>query len=381
MITKIEISALKSIDNLKMDCTKLNVITGINSSGKSTILQAILLFYQSNLRSEDMSYLSGLHKLYPLKCIDDFATLNGLNGELILMGDFRENKNINLKDKKISISICFDDYTGYYKSMYITEADGHNDMIEHDEWIEYPYKVSSDEFAEDQYNGLKYLSCNRIGAKDVYEKNHFSSGIGQNGEYAIHYLEQNKSIALDENLRKDTNSHTLLTQVNYWLKYIVGSSIDTENIKGTDIVKASYMAGENRFTRPRNVGSGVSYLISVLILCLASEKNDILMIENPEIHLHPRAQSKVCEFLYFIAKAGRQIFVETHSDHIFNGIRAGIATDEINKDDVSLNYFELDERGCTKNTVIEFGERGRILNGTDGLFDQFDIDLTKMLKL
>ena len=78
--------------------------------------------------------------------------------------------------------------------------------------------------------------------------------------------------------------------------------------------------------RPGNVEAGISYLISILIACLSAPRDSVNIIENPEIHLHPGAKAKACEFFYFVGTAGRQIFIETHSDHIFNGFRAGIAT-------------------------------------------------------
>lgn len=84
-------------------------------------------------------------------------------------------------------------------------------------------------------------------------------------------------------------------------------------------------------------------MISIIITCLGSEKDSVIIIENPEIHLHPKAQSRLCDFLYFVSKAERQIFVETHSDHIFNGIRAGVATSQIDRDDISVNFFALNK--------------------------------------
>ena len=202
-----------------------------------------------------------------------------------------------------------------------------------------------------------------------------------NGEYAIFSLEKYKSDPLPEALIITEDSYTLISQVNYWLNYILGASISTEDVVGTDFVKCFYITSEGKQVRPKNIGAGLSYLISVLVMCLLSNEDDILIIENPEIHLHPKAQSKVCEFLYFIAKAGRQLFVETHSDHIFNGVRAGIATEEMNSKDIAVNFFAMDTKNCTYNTVVEFGKRGRILNYVEGLFDQFDIDLNRMLDI
>ena len=115
-------------------------------------------------------------------------------------------------------------------------------------------------------------------------------------------------------------------------------------------------------------------------MCLSSIKDDILIIENPEIHLHPKAQSLLTEFFVFIANAGIQLIIETHSDHIFNGIRKGIFKKQISKEKIAVNFFKIDDK--TLNTIytpIEFTDTGRVNNIPNGLFDQFDEDLNVLL--
>ncbi len=360
MINGIEILALKSIDKLTVTCKNLNIITGTNSSGKSTFLQAILLYVQSY--EKEYWHTKG----------------NGLNGKFVSIGEFRENKNINSTSKEIVINM---DSTGNHRKTvkYTENVDGEC-VVEYvkDGRDGGGYNVL------DMLNNIpriKYLSCNRIGANDVYSKDYSDNDIGTNGEYAIYYLQKNRTKNLDKKLIIDSTQETLESQVNYWLKYIVNTTIKTEDLIGTDIVKASFNVGNTRDTRPKNVGSGTSYLISILILCLSAKEHEVLIIENPEIHLHPTAQSKLCEFLYFIAESGRQIFIETHSDHMFNGVRVGVATGSMDKELVTVNFFELDDNNSTVNNVVEFGKRGRILNVREGLFDQFDNDLNRMLGL
>lgn len=345
MINSVKVEELKSIDVIEAKCKNLNIITGINSSGKSTMLQAILLFAQIN---ENIT-----------------STKNGLNGSLVSLGEFRENKNMNTSSDKIIITVKTNISQDDIFELSFSDEDYNFDLSKNKSVL----------------STIKYLSCNRIGARDVYAKNYADDGIGINGESAIHYLEINKSTPISDELIKDTNSLTLSTQVNYWLNYIMNASILTEDIPGTDIVKASYRVGESKDLRPKNVGSGISYVISILILCLASKIDSILIIENPEMHLHPKAQSRLCEFLYFISNSGRQLFIETHSDHIFNGIRAGIATDQMKRDNIVVNFFFLNEKKCTQNEVVEFGAKGQIKNYQKDLFDQFDNDLDKILGL
>ena len=87
----------------------------------------------------------------------------------------------------------------------------------------------------------------------------------------------------------------------------------------------------------------------------------------------------MCDFLCFISKQNRQLFVETHSDHIFNGFRAGIATGNIRKEDVNIYFVSLGEGHTTNMELVDVGRFGKINNQRKDLFDQFDIDMNKMI--
>ncbi|MBD5101938.1 MAG: DUF3696 domain-containing protein [Subdoligranulum sp.] len=362
MIKEVKISALKSIEHLSVECSKLNILAGANSSGKSTFLQALLLLAQNT------------------------ADWQGLNGEYVSLGDFRlDAKNYHVTSDKIEIEIITQPRAEIPIKLIFQEEDSERRPLSlMSERIHQSKGEDTVTFLMELYAlpNIRYLACSRIGVQDVYPKNYNEkNGVGKNGEYAIFCLQANKNRRLDQSLIYDSSSETLLGQVNYWLHYIIGASISVEDIPGTDMVKASYDIGNERSTRPCNVGSGISYLISIIVMCLLSGQTDTLIIENPEVHLHPKAQSRICDFLYFIASTGRQLFVETHSDHIFNGIRAGIATGDMEKENIIINFFYLDERLCTQNTQINIGKNGRILNYVDGLFDQFDLDLDRMLNI
>lgn len=343
MIDKFSITNLKSINEMVIFPSRFNIFTGTNSSGKSTTIQALLLASQ-NLENQ-----------------------YGLNGPLVAVGDFRDAKNYNIIADKISVSLEGED--GEIKFLFsengvpeISSSGNLNELINY------------------KNNKFHYLSCNRIGTRDIYSKNRsVYRGVGTTGEYAIDYLSENKDEPLEELLRKDDTNYTLIGQVNYWLKYIVNANVRVEAITGTDSVKAEYGMVEGRFSRPQNVGSGISYLISILVMCLASKENDIIIVENPEIHLHPLSQSRLCEFMYFISKANRQVFIETHSDHFFNAVRAGIATKTMEKADILIEFFRLGSDNCTRNIDVEIGKYGAINNPIPDLFDQFQIDLDKMI--
>lgn len=374
MIDTIRVVALKSIKDLTVKCSKLNLFVGTNSSGKSTFLQALLLLTQQEL-----------------------------NGKYISIGDFREVRNYYMPNDSIRIEIIEKNKTkpAWIEFIEDKEKEAYNirtsmdetfvfEIMEMDECID----PEQTDFLVDEF-GFHYLSCHRIGVNDIYAKNMLNeSDFGIDGEYALAYLLKNESeVVPDELVVKDIDvTNSLLEQVNYWLNYIVGTTLLINDIKKTNYLQVKYnnnpanASSEALYCRPINVGSGISYLISIIISCLGAKSDSIIIIENPEIHLHPKAQSKLCDFIYFVSKAGRQLFVETHSDHIFNGLRVGVATGKISQEDISVNFFAMNERCETQCNPILFKEYGKIVGTNDrmdinDLFDQFEIDLNRMLGL
>lgn len=374
MVSKIHVSALKSIKNLEIECSGLNLLVGRNSSGKSTFLQALLLYAQRKL-----------------------------DGKYISVGEFREARNYNMPNEKIRIELYEKNKTkpDWIEFIEDKENDSYNinSCIENYNLKSLKNLMGKDNDLEEQAvckfddSNFHYLSCHRIGVNDIYKKNMINeTDFGIDGEYALAYLLKNEGETVKEDLiANDPNfTSTLLGQVNYWMNYIVDTSLLLTDLKKTNYLQVKYnnnpknKLSDALYCRPINIGSGVSYLISIIISCLASNRKDVIIIENPEIHLHPKAQSRLCEFLYFISKTNRQIFVETHSDHIFNGLRVGIATKYMKQEDISVNFFALDEKNETQCNHIVFGDYGKVIGTNNNmdindLFDQFDIDLDRIL--
>lgn len=353
MIKRIDIKGFKSIKKLSLDCTNLNILTGTNSSGKSTIIQSLLVLSQIVASNFNES----------------------LNGQLLKLGLFNDVKSKFTKEKNISVSF-YDENNNEFG--YMINGDGINNSLGH-----WDLQKNNEELKNYSYQkAFYYIPFDRIGVRDTYPVNTTQSKFGFQCDCALSYYEEQKkgNSSLDGSIIRDPSSPSLSTQVNYWLNEILEVRMDTERKNLSDnFVTVKYIGKDGIAHTPRNVGSGISYLISILIVCLASEKNSTIIIENPEIHLHPKAQSKLTEFLYFIAKSGRQIFIETHSDHIFDGIRAGLAKGDMNDEFVSVFFVVNDKEIGTKCEKINFGKKGKILNPKKDLFDQFDLDLDKML--
>lgn len=108
------------------------------------------------------------------------------------------------------------------------------------------------------------------------------------------------------------------------------------------------------------------------------------MIENPEAHLHPKAQSKLAELMALAAQNGVQILIETHSDHIVNGTLVAVRKSEtlqgIAPDKVKIHYFlRSDSQHTTSVINLPVLEGGQIKNPPAGFFDQIETDLETLM--
>ena len=247
-------------------------------------------------------------------------------------------------------------------------------------------------------NNFQYISSSRwanlnqypIDTYAVETEKQLSLEYGQ-GELVAHFLEyygenRNFDIKSDLILHSSTNSRKLLAQTIAWEREI-SPRITILPIKKDDKISIEYgykAEGDNPpldKLQSKNVGFGISYSLSIVVALLSAEPGSLLLIENPEAHLHPRGQSKLAELIALAAQSGVQVIVETHSDHIFNGMLKAVSSGKVEKDNVKVHYFELDEKNVSINTEIQFSDKGRILNPQKGFFDQFDDDLDELLGL
>ena len=109
-----------------------------------------------------------------------------------------------------------------------------------------------------------------------------------------------------------------------------------------------------------DVGLGVSQSLPVAVSLLAARTNQLVYIEQPEIHLHPRAQVAMARLLAKAAKRGVRVVVESHSSLLLLGVQSLVAEGELNPADVALHWFERDdETGETTVRSAELDDAGR----------------------
>lgn len=300
MLKNIKIENFKCFENEKLDLKPLTLITGTNSSGKSSLLQAILLL--------------GDHK--------DLEITKYLQS----LGDFDDLKNKYINPTAFYINAEFND-----KQVVALNYSKHSEALDNPAG-----KLS---FPSD----LTYLNANRQVFKElqaVVPSTKEERKFGISGEYITVYFDRFKDEPIEEDLiTKTAPSYTLEGQTNYWLNRITSYSYElhTES-SGSSHVRSFYKNDEGLTFKPCNIGTGISFLSSIIIACLSAKPNNIIIIENPEIHLHPQSQSNLAGFFAFIASKGIQLIIETHNDHLINRIRYEVFKENINSKDVIIHY-------------------------------------------
>ena len=240
---------------------------------------------------------------------------------------------------------------------------------------------------------FQYISAFRFGPQKGYErdtnvvqiKKQISKINGQ-CEYAVHFLNHfgNKVHCIPELLYDNHNNDLLSTQVQLWMQKVSPRVNIYIESNGNDF-KLNYKFSRegNTMTEPMsaiNVGYGISYVLPIIIAVLSAKPGSILLIENPEAHIHPRAQAELMKLLMRAAKAGIQIIIETHSDHIMNGALVAIVNEPEFLPLVKAYYFDRDDnQHISKPCKLEILKDGRITNPPKGFFDQIDIDMRTIM--
>lgn len=299
MITKIEIENFKCFEKEAIDIKPLTILTGTNSSGKSSLLQALLLSGDHANGSDMLDYTNSL-------------------------GDFDDLKNRYVNPRKYSISITY--------------SDGTEDAISAQKGVALSLLSKNLSYP----SKLTYLNSNRITIGEINTtSNTFNQEryFGIDGKFVANYYEKHKEEPIEEFLIENKNiAKTLEAHVNYWLNLITTHQYELQTKKvSSTMITASYKIDGLEF-KPSNIGAGISYIATILIACLSANRKNIILIENPEIHLHPRSQAMMGKFLSFIASRGVQVIVETHNDHLINKIRYEVYKGTLKSENIIIHY-------------------------------------------
>lgn len=208
--------------------------------------------------------------------------------------------------------------------------------------------------------------------------------MGLNGEYFFNFHNDQKSFKFK------SEELTVAEKFNQYLKFFeIAESFDTDYSPSTDSV-IGYIKpiGLDMNIKMTELGVGFSQLAPIILLCLTSSPGTTILLEQPELHLHPKVQQKFADFIIeMIEEKGLQIILETHSDHILNRIRRRVAQSKLEQNDSTLFekcsiLFAERENGVTSFRKAKLTESGMfdLTDYPDGFFDQGAEDAFYILK-
>ena len=373
MLESLTLSNFKAFNYQDIQLRPLTLLAGLNGMGKSSVLQSLLLLRQSyQQRVLVKAEGSGLV----------------LNGDLAQLGTGRDVLFDSAEKDEIGFTLKSDGEEARWRYEYDQQADVLRYLPDSE--------VTESIYASNLFtSNFHYLEAERVGPRTSFEMADFvvreHRQIGTKGQYAVHFLEQYRSEEVQEKLRHpDGRSAILIDQVTAWMGDVSpGTVIQVEGFGDMDLMRLAFgferadTVGDVRYYRSTNVGFGLTYTMPVLVALLSSPPGSLVLLENPEAHLHPRGQSKIGELIARAADVGIQVLVETHSDHILNGIRVAVKRGLARPEDIAMHFFQLPADGSELSGIEvispQIDRDGRLDVWPDNFFDEYGKSLRNLL--
>ena len=372
MFESLALSNFKAFKQQQIGLRPLTLLAGLNGMGKSSILQSLLLLRQS----------------YQQRALaTDLGIGLVLNGELVQLGTGHDILFDSAEQDEIGFALKFDGHDAHWRFAYDRQAD----VLRHLPESDVPPSIYESNLFTDNFH---YLEAERVGPRTSFDMGDFlvreHKQMGTRGQYAVHFLNQYRSKeVLEEQSHPNGRSSSLIDQVTAWMGDVSpGTVIQARPYGEMDLMHLSFgferadTAGDVRFFRSTNVGFGLTYTLPVLV-ALLSGPGSLVLLENPEAHLHPRGQSRVGELIARAAGVGVQVIVETHSDHILNGIRVAVRNGVTIPDDVAIHFFERppDDSESRGIEVVspQIDRDGRLDKWPENFFDEYAKNLRHLL--
>ena len=409
MLSLLELRHFKCFELLKLPLASLTVLSGTNASGKSSVLQSLVLLHQTMRDHEwsDRLALNGnVTQVGTLSDVVDHVSGGG-NFEIGLGNDAtrcRWTFSGGRRDMSAGLAqIAIDNETLPVPPSlrWLLPAD----------IADAPLMIALG------IRDLTYITAERDGPREVYPvMDEFGvQVVGSRGEYAVSVLFHRGDDRITGGLSLSGAAPTLSRQVEARLAtFFPGCRLDVQRVQNVNAATLRIRVSEETdFLRPIHCGFGITQILPIVVAVLSARAQDsfdrrvsndssstqdahaasdwdrrpaqnasdhesgnpLILIENPEVHLHPSGQAQMGEFLADAAHSGVQIIVETHSDHVLNGIRRTVKAGRISADDVAIHFFR--DRFQHESQILSpsIDPSGNIDVWPEDFFDQFDKDL------
>ncbi|RQO60565.1 DUF3696 domain-containing protein [Paucibacter sp. KBW04] len=376
MLSYLKLENFKSAKDLEIDLRPLTVLAGLNGSGKSSVLQAVALLKQTLDQGE-------APKTLPLR------------GALVRLGRSEDVHFEGAETSKLALAIRSSAGLVRFVSAAKDEADTLELTVEGD-WALLKRELGT---------WFQFIQADRMTPAPQYDQastpDQQRGWLGCRGEFTVDYLQRNEGKRVTDGrlcpgdvfkldaalLRLIAPTPRLGDQTAAWLQMLSPGvrlrAIPVDLADATSLrfqYTSTDIASSTREHRPSNVGFGLTYSLPIIVACLAAESGAILLLENPEAHLHPRGQAALGRLLAMCCADGVQIIVETHSDHLLNGIRVAVKQKAIDADSVALHYFQREIlSGESQTESPRILPDGQLDRWPEGFFDQWDKSLDALL--
>lgn len=382
MLTQIKVQNFKCFDSLSLRLAPLTLMTGFNAAGKSTTLQSLLLLAQS-LRSGNRS--TGLPLNGPLACL-------GTPGEVLHSGSGDVVFSMENDQAAVEWTMQADRRKGIALQIQRIETKSADGVKEYDEFkrLELLLPPGIDAEAATMVERLRetiFLSAVRMGTADVFpspeESSPVHADVGVQGEFAPWWFQRFLDEDVDESrCHPADKALTLRRQFNAWASELFpGAQGNAQAIEKTNLLRLELRIGDiGDWRRPSNIGYGLTYAFPIIVAGLLANPGQILIIDSPEAHLHPLGQSQMGQFLAQVAAAGVQVIIETHSDHVLNGIRLA-ARNDIAPEKVAVHFFNHPgavAAGAARVISPLIDADGNLSEWPEGFFDQSEKDMAQL---
>ena len=365
-INRIELRNFKCHKDVGLNFGDINIFTGANAAGKSSIIQALLLAFKSweeyEKKSVNANQVYGLNLGLPINILSENREKNII--EIVLQ--------IGSCSNRIELSLPSEDEEDIFfrisNSEEIAEQNACNCSLKKKNMI----------FLNAERQGPRIVSF-------IKENSSYSVGnIGENTAYVISEMDKLQKLNGGFKLPKELKSSKIerfSANCEEWLNVIIPDtgiqySVDMERNLTTLRFK-----NKGELYLPVSTGFGITYVFPIIVQALAASviENSILIVENPEAHLHPLSQSMLGKFLALAALSGVQLFIETHSEHIIDGCRIQMA--KMKKcEQMKIFFFEKEGNTSLIHEINVF-ENGELEEWPEGFFDQKQMDLRELLEM
>ena len=376
MLHSLHLSSFKCFETLDLSLRPLTVLSGHNSGGKSSVIQALALPGQTFYERE-------------------WGTALLLNGPEVSLGAAADVLNQTAGGRELSLGVSTEmqrvHWTFRAEDRRALSLDVRQITIDGTErdippglrWLLPKEDAEASEVVR-TLQRVSWISAERSGPREILpllDPQHHAH-VGVRGDRATGLLYWRESDEVLEPLCVPGEIKTLFHQVRSRMhRFFPGSDIKITPVEGANAITLQMRSDAKAdFQRPQNLGFGLSQLFPVLVAVLAARPGDVLLIENPEVHLHPRAQQDVGVLLSDVAASGIQVVVETHADHVLNGVRLAARMKRIRAQEVAVHFLMRSPTdGAIKQLSPIMDDDGRFNEWPEGFFDQYDAALAELL--